>query len=119
MTVPEESAALGLARTRLDTVTDDLAGAVLALDSDRANCLRLADHYDDFAGRIGPTYPSMAGPARALAELHRELDKCLGRLSETTEHLTGSAGRLADLVPLLGAEPKLGQPPPDPGTQQH
>jgi hypothetical protein len=95
---PVPSRRLGAAKQQLDDATDRLAGHVLALDESREVCTQVAERYDDFAQRMAPGYPSLAGPARRLAELLRDLDIALGRLSTSTERLVAASGQVADAV---------------------
>ena len=93
---------LGPAHLRLNEATDRLAGDVLDLASELGDCLRLADHYDNFAERMGALYPSLAGPAAHLGEMFRDLGALIGRLSTRAEELTASGGRLADRLAAFG-----------------
>jgi hypothetical protein len=88
---------------QLDAAADRLAGTVFGLDEGREDCIRLADRYEDFAGRMAVEYPLLAGPAARLGELFIDLNEVLGRLSKTTEELTASAGLLADRVAAIRA----------------
>lgn len=99
---PDPAPALRAAQHRLSEATDRLVGHVIALDESRQTCSRLAEHYDDFARRMAVQYPSLAGPASQLAELHRELDVALSRLSASTESVAAVSGRVADRVAMAG-----------------
>jgi hypothetical protein len=104
MADPTSTLQLAAARRQLSHSSDRLAAQVLAIDHNRAQCLRLADHCEDFAGSAAIDYPSLAAPASRLATLYRELEAALKGLSGATEELTGAAGRVADALatgPLL------------------
>jgi hypothetical protein len=105
MSSSDSGRGLEQARLDLDEATDTLAGGVIDLDGERGSCLCLADRHADFAGRVGGTYPSLAGPAARLGELFRDLETLLGRLSTQAEELTALGGNLADrLAPVEPGE---------------
>ncbi len=82
----------------LDSAVTSLSRDVLEMDSNRSRCATLARRHDDFADRVATQYPSLAGPARRIAELYRELDTALARLSHSTEGVVAEGGRTADRV---------------------
>jgi hypothetical protein len=91
------------AQRTLSASADSLSAAVLAVDESRAGCYRLAARFEDLARRSGRLYPSLAGPASALAALHRDLGEALGRLNDSAGGLVATSGRLADSIAHMGA----------------
>jgi hypothetical protein len=98
---PDDKELLGQAQRRLSDAADRLAGDVLGLDDSRSDCLRLADRYQGLALRMADGYPSLAGPAAAIAQLCTQLHVQLGRLNLVNEELVAASGRLADRVARL------------------
>ncbi len=80
----------------LDSAVSSLSRDLLEMDSSRSRCARLARRHEDFADRVAADYPSLAGPARRIAELYRELDTALARMSRGAEGVIAEGGRTAD-----------------------
>ena len=98
---PDLDLELENAQRSLSDVADRLAGSVLAVDQSRDDCLSLAERHEAFARRVEDDYPSLAGPAQAIARLFREVDQALARMNRAQEELTASSGTLADKVEAL------------------
>jgi ABC-type transporter Mla subunit MlaD len=96
--MPDADDAFKMAAEQLSDSVDALAGHAIDLRDQRTKYIDLADHYEDFAGRMSEQYPSLAGPATALADLFRQLDASLGRLESCTDGVIAHGGTLADQV---------------------
>lgn len=106
----ERSGDLGRAGDRLSDAVGGMASTVLGMDSERARCSDLADRYEDLSARMQSEHPSLAGPAARLAELWRELDAALGRLTAQSEQVIVAGDGLADRARALAD--RTAQPPP-------
>jgi hypothetical protein len=101
----ELSADLARAGDRLSEAVGGMASTVLGMDSERARGARLADRYEDLSARTRDEYPSLAGPAARLAELWRELDAALGRLTAQSEQVIVAGDGLADRARTMAPRP--------------
>lgn len=95
---PELHAELQAAGADLAASVDRMAGHVVSLEDAASRVSELAARYDRFAEEVQDSYASLAGPARELGKLLRELRALVAHQAEGVAGLVGEGGRLADRI---------------------
>jgi hypothetical protein len=89
---------------QLDVAVNAVAATLVALDQSRTDNDGLANRYQDFADRMADEYPMLAGPARKIVGLLRDLDVALANMNERSERFIALGGRAADVASALGRD---------------